>query len=73
MSHKITEPIEWYGHETEALLATESSKAVDKELVIVTVVREGKPEAFYRVRGRGKKPADFTNWLEAVDCYNCIG
>lgn len=74
LTHTIQDPFTWDGHEAEALLATESGGGSSKELVAVTVVRtEGTPEAFYRVKEAGEVPADFTNWLEAVDYYNCIG
>lgn len=73
LSHKIEDPFAWDGHEAEALLATQSRYGSSKELVAVTVIRtEGEPEAFYRVKEAGEKPADFKNWLEAVDYYNCI-
>lgn len=73
MAHRIADPFQWDGHETEALLATESGNGTSKELVAVTIIRtEGAPEAFYRVKEAGEVPADFTNWLEAVDYYNCI-
>lgn len=74
LSHKIEDPFAWDGHEVEALLATQSGYGSSKELLAVTVIRtEGEPEAFYRVKEAGEKPADFKNWLEAVDYYNCIG
>ena len=41
-------------------------------MCIVSVIRMDGPAAFYRVKERGEDPADFENWLEAVDYYNCI-
>lgn len=72
MEHKIENPFEWEGQENEALLATESSKDGEKELCIVSVIRQERPEAFYRVKERGKEEVDFEKWLEAVDHYNSI-
>lgn len=72
MESKIKNPFEWEGHEVEAMLATESGKDGEKELCIVSVIRMDGPAAFYRVKERGEDPADFENWLEAVDYYNCI-
>ena len=73
LTHKITDPFTWDGHEVEALLVTESGNGTSKELVAVTVIRtDGTPEAFYRVKEAGEVPADFTSWLEAVDYYNYI-
>lgn len=70
MAQRIPDPFSWDGHETETLLACDGTK----EMAAVVVVKtEGEPEAFYRVKEAGEKPADFTNWLEAVDYYNCIG
>lgn len=73
MEHKIENPFEWEGHEVEALLATESGGGTEKELCIVSVVRTEGPVSFYRIKEAGEDPADFENWLEAVDYYNCIG
>lgn len=70
MAQRIPDPFNWDGHETETLLACDGTK----ELAAVVIVRaEEKPEAFYRVKEAGQKNADFENWLEAVDYYNCIG
>lgn len=69
MGKRIEDPFSWDRHETEALLACDGTK----ELTAVVIVKaEGQPEAFYRVKEAGEVPADFTNWLEAVDYYNCI-
>lgn len=73
MEHKIENPFEWEGHEVEAMLATASSADGEKELCIVSVVRQEGPAAFYRVKERGEDPVNFENWMEAVDYYNCIG
>lgn len=69
MKKRIEDPFSWDGHEVEALLACDGAK----ELAAVTTVKaEGKPEAFYRVKGAGQETAaDFKSWLEAVDYYNC--
>ena len=75
-TYKIENPTEWVGHEVEALLACQSGDGKDKELCAVTVVRNGKPEAFYRVKCAGSKvrdkAQDFTNWKKAVDAFNHI-
>lgn len=69
MRKRIEDPFSWDGHEVEALLACDGAK----ELAAVTTVKaEGKPEAFYRVKGAGQENTDFKSWLEAVDYYNCI-
>lgn len=70
MGHKIENPAEWIGHEIEALLATESSKEAEKELCIVSTVKEDGPISFYRVKKRGEETEEFTEWVEAVECYN---
>ena len=66
----IENAAEWLGHEVEALLATESGRNEDKELCIVSVVKEDGPKSFYRVKRRGEEPEDFAEWVEAVECYN---
>lgn len=75
-TYKIENPAEWVGHEVEALLACQSGDGRNKELCTVTIVRNGKPEAFYRVRCTGAKVQDkvqvFSNWKKAVDAFNCI-
>lgn len=72
MAQRIENPAEWYGHETEELLAIDDGAG--KELVVVAAIKnEAEPVAFYRVKERGQEPVEFTNWLEAVDYYNCIG
>lgn len=73
MEHRIENPYEWEGQEVEAILATHSGQDGEKELCLVSVVRIEGPAAFYRVRERGEAPAEFENWLEAVNYYNCIG
>lgn len=70
MGNKIENPAEWIGHEIEASLATDSSGGVEKELCIVSTVNEDRPISFYRVKKRGEKTEDFTEWVEAVECYN---
>ena len=73
MTRRISEPLSWYGREVEALLVTENGSETYKELVTVTRIREGEaPEAFFRVKVKGEESVEFTNWLEAVDYYNCI-
>ena len=72
MEQKIENPIEWEGHEVEAMLATESDRECDKELCIVSVVRKEGPASFYRVKKRAEKPVNFKNWLKAVEYYNAI-
>ena len=75
-TYKIGNPAEWVGHEAEALLACQSGDGRNKELCTVTIVRNGKPEAFYRVRCAGAKVQDkvqgFSSWKKAVDAFNCI-
>lgn len=73
MAQIIDNPAEWKGHEIEALLATDGSGKLDKELCIVSIVQEKEPKSYYRVKVNGKKPKDFTNWEEAVEYYNGIG
>lgn len=75
-TYKIENPAEWVGHETEALLACRSGDGRNKELCAVTIVRNRKPEAFYRVRCAGTKVRDkvqdFSDWKKAVDAFNRI-
>lgn len=71
-TYKIENPAEWVGHEVEALLACQSGGGRNKELCAVIVVRNGKPEAFYRVKSAGAKVQDFSNWEKAVASFNCI-
>lgn len=72
MNHKIENTFKWEGYEVEAMLAASSCLENDKELCIVSVVRQEGPVAFYRVKERGEEPVNFENWMEAVDYYNTI-
>lgn len=69
MVQRISNPFQWEGIEVETRLIADQEAA--KELLIVSVVRKGAPQAFYRVKENGET-VDFEEWLPAVDYYNCI-